>query len=308
MGKFTLTTQVLSKLCAVNHFSIPDTELIFLGIRGALPINYDDSSFQNAIDLNTTEVNYTNPRCTLIQWKRATGQLAAFAGSTVPHRKFILHAMQVNGNGTNCLLTAYYKDFRKGIHKAASLTASEAFVQTQARGFRRTTDNLTYDTDDRVEFDNPGDNLHAAWCGGLNQDYSSAGCQVVIGYPKCKQRGEASINTGAWSIFHDNAYRIAQTSFPYVLLTGFEAMAVASKANQKLPSKLRFGSSGEMVKSLQQALKQKGFYEGNIDSDFNLRTLKALLGFQKQNFGNGGADGVCGVNTAAALTMPLSVV
>jgi len=308
MAKFTLTSQILAKLCSVNHFSIPDVELIFFGIRGALPIHYDDCSFQNAIDLNTAEINYTYPRCTLIQWRRAIDQLAAFTGSTVPHKKFIAEAFQINGNGANCLLTAYYKDFRKGTHKAGSRTASEAFVQTQSRGFRRTSDNLTYDTDDRVEFDNPGDNLHAAWCGGLNQDYSSAGCQVVTGYPKCMQRGTASINTGAWAVFHDNAYRIEQTSFPYVLLTGFEAMSMAARVNEQLSSKLRFGSSGEEVKTLQQALKQRGFYEGNIDTDFGLRTLKALLEFQKQDFGNGGADGVCGVNTAAALGISLKLV
>jgi hypothetical protein len=97
MAKFALTSTVRKKLCAVNHFSIPDVELIFFGIRGALPIHFEDYSFNASSETNTAEINYTNPRCTLMQWQRATDHIVVFPESTVPHKRLIAGALRKNG-------------------------------------------------------------------------------------------------------------------------------------------------------------------------------------------------------------------
>jgi hypothetical protein len=89
MAKFALTSTVLKKLCAVNHFSIPDVELVFFGMRGARPIHFEDYSFDASSGTNTAEINYTNPRCTFVQGQRATDRIVVFPESTVPHKGLI---------------------------------------------------------------------------------------------------------------------------------------------------------------------------------------------------------------------------
>ncbi len=62
---------------------------------------------------------------------------------------------------------------------------------------------------------------------------------------------------------------------------------------------LREGSSGPVVRQLQQGLKEKGFDPGRIDGEFGPGTEAALLAFQKS--AGLTADGICGPHTLAAL-------
>ena len=55
------------------------------------------------------------------------------------------------------------------------------------------------------------------------------------------------------------------------------------------------------MRKVQTALKTAGFYEGRIDEDFGIRTLRAVMGFQVAEFGRGADDGIVGVQTASAL-------
>lgn len=44
----------------------------------------------------------------------------------------------------------------------------------------------------------PFDNLHAGWCMGVeSESFASAGCQVLVGFPKCSKRGTKP-ETGPW--------------------------------------------------------------------------------------------------------------
>jgi hypothetical protein len=66
---------------------------------------------------------------------------------------------------------------------------------------------------------------------GVNHDeYASAACQVIVGYPKCARR-EDKPDVGPWKIFKENAYGLSQESFPYVLLDGLDAQAVAQNGS-----------------------------------------------------------------------------
>ena len=62
---------------------------------------------------------------------------------------------------------------------------------------------------------------------------------------------------------------------------------------------LKWGSTGEDVKKLQQALKNRGFYDGKIDSTFGSGVYAAVKAFQKQNGLK--VDGVAGPATQILL-------
>jgi len=199
-------------------------------------------------------------------------------------------------------MTGRYRDYRKGIHKKGGPTAHEAFRQIAAHPIRRTADDFDYDNDDRVEFTNPFDNIHAAWSMGVDNDnYASAGCQVIVGYPKCTKRGDKP-DIGAWGVFKENAYspELGQDVFLYVLLSARDAQRIVLDGPAKL-TRLRFGSDGELVKLVQNALKTEDFYEGNVDGDFGERTLRAVLAYQEATFGPAADDGIVGPLTASAL-------
>ena len=296
---FLLTEEQLWTLWELNAFPVPKDRWVFFGLRGCLPVNDGDHRFATSHQVKVEAVDYVHPRCTIGQW-RPGGGFALFPGSTVPHRTHVAASQTGGGAGTNQLMTGCYRDYRKGTHKAGSNTGHEAFCQDNKLPIQRTGDDLDFDTDDRVEFEQPFDNLHAAWSQSVDHEtFASAGCQVVVGFPKCAKRGHRP-DTGPWQVFKQNAYAIGQNSFFYVLLSGREAQRVAH-ATTPLPPLLRYGSEGALVTHLQRALKAKGFYEGEIDDDFGIRTLRAVLKFQTAEFGPSADDGIVGPQTASAL-------
>ena len=165
-----------------------------------------------------------------------------------------------------------------------------------------TADDFDFDNDDRVEFTNPYDNIHAAWSMGTDHDYyASAGCQVVVGYPRCEKRGDVD-NVGPWAVFQKRAYELDdQQRFPYMLLNGRDAQRIATYNGRKMSVRLRFGSKGPLVETLQKALRDRFYYEGNLDGDFGKKTLKAVLQFQTDHFGPSADDGIVGPMTSEAL-------
>ncbi len=66
-----------------------------------------------------------------------------------------------------------------------------------------------------------------------------------------------------------------------------------------MSSPLQFGSTGDSVKALQQALLNKGFNPGAIDGSFGTGTEAAILAFQRSE--GFVADGIAGNATAHAL-------
>lgn len=299
---YTLTHQHLHRLCDINNFDVPADGMIFFGLRGCLPVDPFDNDFAAQHDVEFQELNYVNPRCTIIQWRPGGEEFAAFPGSTVPSLRLVRGGTTNNGNGVNQLVTGYYDDYRKGVHKPGMPTGHAAFRQNEARPIRRSADDHDYDNDDRVEFMNPFDNIHAAWCQGVSEAsvYTSAGCQVVVGFPKCPRRG-ANPNIGPWKGFHDNAYGVTQTAFPYVLLSGRDALQAVTAAAGTVPARVRYGSTGPLVRRVQTALKERDYYEGVVDGDFGGRTLRAVLDYQTAVFGRDQDDGIVGKITASSL-------
>ena len=84
-----------------------------------------------------------------------------------------------------------------------------------------------------------------------------------------------------------------------VLLLAFPAQkAVAATVN------LKKGSQGQLVKTVQQKLKDWGYYDGNIDGIFGSGTEGAVKYFQRTNGLT--ADGIIGPATAAKLGIQLA--
>lgn len=298
---FLLTSEDLFRLCEINGFPLMKEGLVFFGFRGCLPVDADEHEFQTECKLMLVATDYIHPRCTLGQWLPKDAKFALFPGSTIPQQKYIKASLTKEGRGTNQLMTGYYDDYRKGMHRMGSPAGHEAFRQTKGHPIRRTADDFDFDTDDRVEFSNPYDNIHAAWSMGVNHnEYASAGCQVVVGYPRCRSRGDES-DVGPWKVFKENAYGLRQEIFPYILLNGLDAKRVALSKAKKVSARLRFGSQGALVEEVQAVLKDRGYYEGRVDGDFGPRTLRALLDYQTATFGPSADDGILGPITASGL-------
>jgi len=294
----------LKRLCEINNFEIADKDMVFFGFRGSIPADDESHLFQKGHELVLMDINHINPRCTIGQWLPREGTFALYPGSTVPHIKYVKASKERNGIGANQLMTGYYKDYRKGVHKRGTPTGHEAFRQTSGHPIRRTADDFDYDNDDRVEFTNPYDNIHAGWSMGIDHDYyASAGCQVVVGYPSCEKRNKLP-DQGPWADFKRNAYDIkSQRAFPYMLLNGRDAHRVIYAGDRQLSARLRYGSKGALVKKLQTELKGIDYYEGITDGDFGPKTIRAVLQFQSDYFGPGADDGIVGPITASALDL-----
>ena len=82
--------------------------------------------------------------------------------------------------------------------------------------------------------------------------------------------------------------KIFTVAFLIVLCCGITASALS-----------KIGSQSNEVKSIQQALKEKGYFNSNVDGIFGTKTKNAVISFQKDNGLT--ADGVVGLQTLRAL-------
>lgn len=49
--EFQLTDKILRRICEVNQFEVRKNEMIFFGLRGALPADVEDYNFKKVINL-----------------------------------------------------------------------------------------------------------------------------------------------------------------------------------------------------------------------------------------------------------------
>ncbi len=304
MAKITFSSDSLRKLLRINYYNFSETSLMVFGIRGATAVSADFSTFKFSHEIERTDPNYNNPKCSIGIWNPVTNQIALFPGSTVPHTDY----MKKNLVGTakaNCMMTGYYSYYQKGFHNPSVNGAHEALRLATNIVLRRSNNDLVFTNDDPIEVGNPSDNIHAAYCFDSNGKYSSAGCQVIVGQPNSKGRGPNSVNTGYWKIFHDIIYGVPQQHFDYALFRYVDAEVAAISGSNPLQARLRFGSKGDVVNQLQQKLTTSGNFHTNADGDFGRNTLMAVLEYQKAKFGLSEADGVVGNGTATSLGLIL---
>ena len=224
--------------------------------------------------------------------------LAVYPGSTCPNQDFVARAKNDGGEGANQLLTGYY-EFVKGVHRADKGDGHPAFKQEQTRVVLRNADDMDFDFQDTADPGMQADNLHCGFSAGVNSGYSSAGCQVVVGFPNRIDR--RSIESGPWASFRRKAYALSQDRFGYVLLRGSEIERMAADPALARPAFVRFGSKGELVRSLQTKLRELGLIDFAPDGVCGPQTQLGIIRFQVQRMGAENADGIVGGNTAAQL-------
>lgn len=293
----------------INSYPFSETQFMVFGIRGAQPTSPDFDTFKSSHNIEINEVNYTNPRCIIGIWNPVENKIALFPGSTVPHLKYM--KKQKAGTGkANAMQSGFYHFYEKGYHNPSPANAHQALRLATNIFLRRSNDDLVYENTDPIEVGNPNDNLHAAYCDTTTGEYSSAGCQVIVGQPKCTGRGTNSSHTGYWRKFYDIIYKtaVSQQHFDYTLFRYVDAEIVSQRGNELMQARLRFGSKGNAVLDLQKKLKSKGYFHTNLDGEFGKNTLLAVLNFQKDNFGENEADGVVGNGTATKLGLQLPMI
>lgn len=307
MPSFTFSSDNLRKLLRLNFYNFSEIDFLVFGIRGARPEGTDFSTFRNSHSLEKVEVDYTRANCCIGIWNPVENKIALFPGSTVPNLTYIRKHKEGIAKA-NCMMTGFYSFYEKGYHYPSEKNAHQALRLATNIFLRRSTNDLIFGNDDTVEVANPSDNIHAAYCSDVNGAYNSAGCQVIIGLPKCKSRGLNSQNTSYWKAFYDVVYgRTSQQKFDYVLLRSVDAEVVSLNGNNPMQARLRFGSKGNVVLNLQAKLAGKGYFHTNQDGDFGRNTLRAVLEYQTAVFGLAEADGVVGNGTAASLGLQLPV-
>ena len=303
----TFSADHLRKLLRVNSYPFAETAHILFGIRGASAAGAKCEEFRDAHLIEQTDVNYQAARCLIGIWNPVQNQIALFPGSTVPHLKYIKRNVEGKAK-SNCMMSGYYSHYEKGFHNPNPSHAHQALRLATNIMYRRSFNDFTFTNTDPVEVGNPNDNLHAAYTDTLAGAYSSAGCQVIVGQPKCRARGAAS-NAGYWKKFYDIVYNdTSQHRFAYALFRFTDAAAASAGGAGLMEGRLRFGSQGSAVLALQNALESKDFFFTNKDGAFGKNTLQAVLAYQTKQFGAKEADGVVGPGTAAALGFALPMI
>lgn len=306
---FILTEAHLASLFELANFARPAGEMLFIGLRGCVPVESNAADYADEHVFEYIGTDHTHLRCSFLQWIPGSG-FAAFPGSTVPHGSAVSASISSDGAGTNQLVLGYYRgshSYYKGDHKLGKASSRHrAFRNDSILPVWRTANDAVYDGSDRLDVTSiPGDNIHCAWQQNASApNFSSNGCQVIVGRPRVLARGWTE-ELGPWAKFVGNAYDLPQRRFSYALFDGREAISLAATTTpltNRYPT-VRFGSEGPLVEVVQDALIKHGYDLGpaGADGDFGFATIVALQQFQSQQFGNGGIDLIVGPATGKAL-------
>jgi N-acetylmuramoyl-L-alanine amidase/peptidoglycan hydrolase-like protein with peptidoglycan-binding domain len=323
---FEFNAAHLAKLCEANYFNPksnakdPRDEVIF-ALRGCQLDGGKESSggFVSSVQLIEAVPDHRQSRCVIGVWKRSKNQLAVFAGSTVPYWEGMKKQLENPSDKIcNLLATGRYL-YTVGTHRESEkeFMIPGAIRQQTDVAILRTLDNLIYETSDKWDFGNPGDNIHPSRHPKPADKFSSEGCLTIPGGGTFMTRKDK--HDRLWSEFR-KAAGLSATSAPenedgfqfvVMLLTGREAR-LATKLAKKDLTRLRFGSEGSDVSTLQQELsfitkkssKTEKYYAGKIDGAFTRATAQAYIQWQRDHLG--WADGI--VTNAIANHLGLDIV
>ncbi len=92
---------------------------------------------------------------------------------------------------------------------------------------------------------------------------------------------------------------ILLTSLALILCVGVTSVATSSQPQTAYAATYKQGSTGQTVKTIQQKLKNWGYYNGSVDGIFGKQTKEAVKYFQRKN--GLVVDGIVGKKTLAAL-------
>lgn len=242
--------------------------------------------------LNNDPPNYFNDRRMVIQIVDGVPAIVGnWQATTEPGHRYTQRPM--NTGGAARIKFGQYKAWQVGIHGTSD--RHEALVQTGGT--------VTVHRDFNKDYQRVGDKedtgyfaINQHWGYDLpsnNVYYASAGC--LVGRLRDGHREFMSL------IKQDKRFQLNNRYIFYAtVIYGQDLMKVTGEPSESLQL-LQEGSSGPLVKQLQQRLKDKGYNPGTIDGVFGLGTKSAVRAFQKAN--NLEADGVVGQKTWNALGM-----
>jgi hypothetical protein len=198
----------------------------------------------------------------------------------------------MNPGGAARIKFGQYKAWQVGIHGTSD--RHEALVQTGGE--------ITVHRDFNKDYQRSGDKLDTGYF-AVNQHwgydlpytnvyFASAGC--LVGRTRQGHREFMSL------IKKDQRYQLNDRYVFYTTVIYGQDL-IDSQGTGGSAELLKEGSSGPLVKQLQQRLKDKGFNPGTIDGVFGLGTKSAVRSFQKAN--GLVADGIVGQQTWKALGM-----
>lgn len=309
-GALILTEAHLIGLWKRSQFPIDGRGIIVFGLRGCRPVDFAGTGFAQAHEIVLREINYMTMNCTLGQWRPNAG-LAIFPGSTVPFHTIIAGKVGKRGVGVNQMGCGRYKNYARGWHKRSEGPSGHwALRQECAITIQRTGDDTDYDLEDRWEVGRiAGDNIHCAFHMGADgaipdSRFSSAGCQTIAGTVK---KGVPASERGPWKKFIAPFQRGTgvQDSTEYVLFLAEEAQQMIRTRCAGKSVILRMGSTGPLVRKLQEVLSARLARPITVDEDFGAETFQAVIDFQTDVFGNDADDGIVGPETAEELGIAL---
>lgn len=261
---------------------------IFQGIR-QYNIVYVEGMNGDAT-LNNDPPNYFNDRRMVIQIVDGVPAIVGnWQATTEPGYHYTQRPM--NPGGAARIKFGQYKAWQIGIH--GTTDRHEALIQTGGT--------VTVHRDLNKDHQRVGDKedtgyfaINQHWGYDLpsnNIYYASAGC--LVGRLRQGHREFMSL------IKQDRRFQLNNRYIFYTtVIYGQDLMKETGDVSESLQL-LKEGSSGPLVKQLQQALKEKGFNPGTIDGVFGLGTKAAVRAFQQANKLE--ADGLVGQQTWNAL-------
>jgi peptidoglycan hydrolase-like protein with peptidoglycan-binding domain len=242
--------------------------------------------------LNNDKPNYFNDRRMVLQIIDGVPVIVGnWEATTEPGYRYTENPM--NPEGAARIKFGQYKAWQVGIHGTAD--RHEALVQTGGE--------ITVYRDLNKDYQRTGDKedtgyfaVNQHWGYDLpynNVYYASAGC--LVGRMRQGHREFMSL------IKKDRRFQLNDRYVFYAtVIDGKDLMKETGGVSEPLQL-LKDGSSGPLVKQLQQRLKDKGFNPGEIDGVFGLGTKAAVRAFQTANGME--ADGLVGQKTWNALGM-----
>ncbi len=289
----------LALLCELNSFDVDfgQDEVLF-GLRGCTIAGGTGGTLRPEVLLQEAVPNHRDLRCVIGVWKRSTGQVAVFNGSTVPNPTGMKRQFAFGNTERRCnmLPTGRYK-YIVGNHKAVP----NAFRLEQEVMVIRSHDDLMYEISDFWDRCTPGDNIHPAWSSS-EAKFSSFGCQTVSGAHSARNG-----HTGEWATFRACAGLSTSGEerrghdYVYILLTGREAHyarflndsgKAAFPVENAAIRRLRFGSGSNGTETQRQPVRelQKALGLSGPDGALGPTTAQALVAKQKEL--RGFADGI----------------
>lgn len=243
--------------------------------------------------LNQDRPNYFNDRRVVFQIVDGVPAIVGnWEATTEPGFRYTYRPMDPT-KGAARIKFGQYKAWQVGLHGSSS-DRHEALVQTGGQ--------VTVHRDFNQDFQRVGDKLDTGFF-GINQHwgydlpannvyYASAGC--LVGRARQGHREFMSL------IKKDRRYQLNNRYVFYSTVIYGPDLLKETGGSEPLQL-LQEGSSGPLVKQLQQRLKDKGFNPGDIDGVFGLGTKASVRAFQKANGLE--ADGVVGPQTWNTLGM-----